>query len=367
MTERTEQQDRLAEVDDALLTLLAERARLQTAQLDPDQCDAACASAQREARRVAAREAGLPADILDVIERRLQPAGSTQAPAVFPTCNPAVREIVIVGGGGQMGQLFTRLLTRSGYSVRALEAGQWDQAETLLARADVVIISVPIHVTDAVIRRLPPLAPHCLLLDLTSVKRQPLQTMLEVHAGPVLGLHPMFGPDTRTLNGQVIAWCDGRQAEAYQWLRAQLHSWGARVHPISAEAHDHYMGLIQALRHFTTFAYGVHLSQEEIALDRLLALSSPIYRLELAMVGRLFAQNPQLYADIIMAAPENLILIKRYYRRLGEAIALLERGDKHAFIARFRQTADWFGEDAARFMAESRTLLQMMQDSRSMD
>ncbi len=57
---------------------------------------------------------------------------------------------------------------------------------------------------------------------------------------------------------------------------------------------------------------------------QLLALSSPIYRLELAMVGRLFAQDPQLYADIIMSSERNLALIKRYYKRFGEAIELLD-------------------------------------------
>ena len=47
------------------------------------------------------------------------------------------------------------------------------------------------------------------------------------------------------------------------------------------------MTFIQALRHFATFAYGWHLSREQANIDRLFALSSPIYRLELAMVGRL--------------------------------------------------------------------------------
>ena len=46
-------------------------------------------------------------------------------------------------------------------------------------------------------------------------------------------------------------------------------------------------------------------AEENVQLEQLLALSSPIYRLELAMVGRLFAQDPQLYADIIMSSENN--------------------------------------------------------------
>lgn len=92
--------------------------------------------------------------------------------------------------------------------------------------------------------------------------------------------------------------------------------------------------------------------------------SSPIYRLELAMVGRLFAQDPQLYADIIMSSERNLALIKRYYKRFGEAIELLEQGDKQAFIDSFRKVEHWFGDYAQRFQSESRVLLRQANDNR---
>ena len=88
------------------------------------------------------------------------------------------------------------------------------------------------------------------------------------------------------------------------------------------------------------------------------------YWLELAMVGRLFAQDPQLYADIIMSSESNLALIKRYYQRFGEAIGLLEQGDKQAFIDSFRKVEHWFGDYAQRFQSESRTLLRQANDSR---
>lgn len=56
-----------------------------------------------------------------------------------------------------------------------------------------VIVSVPIHVTEQVIAQLPPLPSDCILVDLASVKSGALQAMLAAHDGPVLGLHPMFG------------------------------------------------------------------------------------------------------------------------------------------------------------------------------
>lgn len=80
--------------------------------------------------------------------------------------------------------------------------------------------------------------------------------------------------------------------------------------------------------------------------------------------GRLFAQDPQLYADIIMSFENNLALIKRYYASFGEAIALLESQDKAAFIASFKKVEHWFGDYAQRFQVESRALLKQTNDSR---
>lgn len=109
----------------------------------------------------------------------------------------------------------------------------------------------------------------------------------------------MFGPDVPSLAKQVIAYyCEGRDLSHFEWLLEQLMVWGARIEAITAQEHDKNMSFIQALRHLLLL-HGQHLVKENVDLASLLRLSSPIYRLELAMIGRLFAQDPQLYADII--------------------------------------------------------------------
>ena len=70
-----------------------------------------------------------------------------------------------------------------------------------------------------------------------------------------------------------------------------------------------------------------------------------------------FAQNAELYYDIITASSDSVALIERYHARFGEALDLLRRGDRAAFVERFAEIGDWFGPYAERFLAESRTLL----------
>ncbi|MGX2008266.1 prephenate dehydrogenase/arogenate dehydrogenase family protein, partial [Enterobacter asburiae] len=132
------------------------------------------------------------------------------------TLCPNLRPVEIVGGGGQMGRLFVKMLTLSGYQVRILEKDDWARAADIVADAGMVIVSVPIHATVDTIGQLPPLPADCILVDLATVKAEPLQAMLAAHRGPVLGLHPMFGPDSGSLAKQVVVYCDGRQPEAYQ-------------------------------------------------------------------------------------------------------------------------------------------------------
>lgn len=318
------------------------------------------------ARRAEAEKMGVPADLIeDVLRRLMRESYASENDFGFKTLNPAIKKIVIVGGTGKLGGLFARFLRQSGYVVQALGREDWANAEQILADTDVVIVCVPINQTLATIERLKPyLTENMLLTDLTSVKRQPLEKMLEVHQGAVLGLHPMFGPDIASMAKQVVVRCDGRYPERYQWLLEQIQMWGAKIFQVDAAEHDHSMTYIQALRHFATFAFGLHLSKQPVNLANLLALSSPIYRLELAMIGRLFAQDGGLYADIIMDKPENLAVIESLKQTYADSLAFFEKGDKEGFIQAFEEVKHWFGDYSDLFMKESRQLLQQANDHR---
>jgi chorismate mutase/prephenate dehydrogenase len=201
-----------------------------------------------------------------------------------------------------------------------------------------------------------------LLADVTSRKAEPMAAMLAAHPGPVVGLHPMFGPTIGSLAKQVVVRCAGREDEAAAWLIDQLRIWGAAVVDADPEGHDRAMALVQALRHFTTFVYGRHLQQEDADLAAMLAVSSPIYRLELAMTGRLFAQDPELYADIIFGSTEGCALAERYGARFAEALDMYRRGDRDEFRREFASVRDWFGPLAGAFLAESNALLAQADD-----
>lgn len=366
----SELRDQIDAVDQQIIDLLAERLRLvgEVGEVKTKH-GLPIYVPEREAamllkRRAEAESKGVPANLIeDILRRTMRESYASENDTGFKTINPNMKRIVIIGGNGLLGKRFVDMFRLSGYDVDILGRANWDQAEEICSKAGLVIVGSPIDVTLDVIKQLTYLPKDCILADITSIKEAPLTEMLAVHGGPVVGLHPMFGPDITSFAKQVIVYCDGRGEEHYQWLIQQMKIWGAHLYPVAAITHDESMTLIQALRHFTSFVYGVHLQGVNADLEQLLNLSSPIYRLELSMVGRLFAQEPALYADIILSQKNNLTMIKRYHKHFSDAIELLENNNREAFIDRFQSVTTWMGDYASLFLDESRVMLQQAHDN----
>ncbi|MBQ4828530.1 bifunctional chorismate mutase/prephenate dehydrogenase [Alteromonas sp. MMG017] len=317
-------------------------------------------------RRAQAEAVGVSPDLTEDLLRRIMRESYHTQNNRYLGVNADVGTIVVIGGAGALGKIFVSLFERSGYSVSVVEREDWESghAADVLSTAALAVVAVPINLTEQVIGQLSMLPESCILADITSIKVKPIEAMMSVHKGPVVGLHPMFGPDAPGMIKQVVVVCEGRNESAYGWLIDQMRIWGATIHNSTAEEHDKSMAYIQVMRHFNTFVYGEHLRGENPDLESLTMFSSPIYRLELAMVGRLFAQAPELYADIIFNNPENFALLRRFYDRFGLALNVLEKGDKKAFIKQFLTIGNWFGSYAKTCLVDSKQLLLKADDGK---
>ena len=313
-------------------------------------------------RREQAVRAGLDPDHVEEIFRGiLRRSRMGQTAHVAKTgVRPGVA-VLIVGGGGRMGAYFGRWFSESGYAVRVLERDDWPRAADLCRGAALALVSVPIAATVEVIRRLGPHLPtDCVLADLTSVKAAPVAAMLAAHGGPVVGLHPLFGPTTASMDQQVVVASPGRDPAACRWVLDQFSAWGNIVLTLDAAEHDALMDLVQGVRHFATFAFGRFLAERGVDLGRTLEFSSPIYRLELGMIGRLFAQDAAMYGQIICASPQRLALLREYVESLRRSCELLEREGPAAFEREFARVAAWFGPFCGQALRESSFLIEKL-------
>ena len=186
--------------------------------------------------------------------------------------------------------------------------------------------------------------------------------MLAAHPGPVLGLHPLHGPDVQQLAKQLMVVCPGRDPGAAAWLLEQCRLWGMRVATMAPGRHDEGMHVVQGLRHFLALLHGSFLTARGMQPRDMLELSSPIYRAELMMTGRIFAQNPELYADIVFADEERRGLLLDLLEHHGRLAELVRRDDKAGFVAEFRQVSAFFGDFAQQALGESSYLIHRLAD-----
>ncbi|KXI30613.1 bifunctional chorismate mutase/prephenate dehydrogenase [Paraglaciecola hydrolytica] len=358
-------------IDSQMVELLAQRAKL-TVQVGQykSQVGLPIYVPEREAeliakRRQQAQDRGVsPVLVEDLLRRIMRESYHTQNVNYLCT-NPQIKKIVVVGGYGALGSIFVDMFKRSGYPVTVLGQQDWSNAAEIFEDAGLVLVAVPIKITESIIAKLNNLPADCVLVDITSTKQKPLAAMLNVHQGPVLGLHPMFGPDVSSLVKQVVVVCHGRDESKYEWLLQQIRIWGAMLQVVDAQEHDEAMVFIQAMRHFCSFVFGAHLASENPDLKQLLSLSSPIYRLELAMVGRLFAQDPALYADIIFDNQSSVSLLSKFNQQFLKALALVETNNKAEFIEQFLQVGSWFGDYSKQSLIDSKKLLLKADDDRT--
>jgi prephenate dehydrogenase len=338
--------DKLRELDRRLIALLGERIALLGESKPPSVAE------QLSQMKSQLADAGVPEFVWqDVATSCMATLATVTSPSPiknFP------KNVTIVGGKGVMGQFFQQRLSVAGHQVKILGRTDWDKASELLADADLVLISVPIDRTIEIIRQIAPYLPaNAVLADLTSIKAPIVTAMLASHSGPVVGLHPMFGPGVQSFLSQKVVICPGRDDEACQWLLDFMAADGGDLIVCTPEEHDQMMVAVQAIRHFSTFGLGVFLAEEGIDIGRSLELSSPIYRIGINNVSRLFGQDASLYIEIMLSTEDRRKAIDRLAQTFVRLAQFVEREDRSALLDEFKQTTKTFGSETDRAVKES--------------
>ncbi|MFN6493653.1 bifunctional chorismate mutase/prephenate dehydrogenase [Nostoc sp. DedQUE03] len=333
--------DQLKKTDESLIALLSDRISLLAASEQPSLDEQLADVAPLLAR------AGIPESVWAGV---LKSCHATLIPK-YATNYVTPRKITIIGGRGRMGKLFQEQLSLVGNNVSVLEHEDWKYADKLLNQAELVLVSVPIeHTVDVIKRAAKYLAPTTALCDLTSIKIQPTQAMLEHHSGPVMGLHPMFGPNIKSFFGQKMVVCPGRNDDSFQWFLDFIKSKGVELVVCTPEEHDQMMVIVQATQHFCRFSLGVFLTQAKIDIEQSLIMSTPNYRQEIDIVKRLFSQNPNLCVDIMLATEERCNAISFLADTYTHLAKLVAKKDRDALIKEFENTQSFFQEKIKNFL-----------------
>jgi prephenate dehydrogenase len=267
----------------------------------------------------------------------------------------------IIGGTGRMGRLFGGVFERAGHEVLVCGRKRESSCREIAEQCELVMVSVPIRDTVAVIRKIAPLlTTGQVICDLTSLKARPVAAMLESPAS-VIGLHPMFGPSIPSLRGQTIIATPARcSPETAASLLSIFEREGAKITFSTPEEHDQIMAVVQGLTHFVTLTVAGTMRRLGTTPADTEPFMSPVYQIELGLVGRLLSQDPDLYGDILTENPFVPPVLSACSDAMKELADLVRTKDTAAFRRVFTENARHFEGYCERAAEETDFLIEAM-------
>ncbi|MBW1877925.1 MAG: bifunctional chorismate mutase/prephenate dehydrogenase [Deltaproteobacteria bacterium] len=313
------------------------------------------------ARRKAA-SLGLPEQVgEDLVHGLVEASHQLQGARMAYARAATTRRVLVVGGRGKMGSLFARAFSERGHEVDILEKDDGCDRPAAARAADVVIVSVDMDAAEAVTQALAPhIRPDALLCDLNSLKERVCGVYEGMLHGEGLGLHPMFGGTVRSLHRQKVVVCRVRSGPLTDWMCAELGALGLELVEVDPSTHDRMMAVVQVLLHFITVVMGNAFRRTGVPVRESLRFTSPIYRLELSVVARLFAQDPDLYASIILDNPHSAEMRAHFLEAAREVQAAVEAGDREEFRRVFREVDAYFAGFSEEAMRMSDALIDFL-------
>ena len=271
--------------------------------------------------------------------------------------------IGIIGGTGKMGQFFKRFFDNNNCKVLISSRKTKLNPKECAKQSDILMISVPIDVTLSTIKNIAPyIKKDSLLIDTTSIKKSPVDAMLRYSKCEVIGMHPVFGPNVSSVKNQTVILCPARSQKWIVWLKNLLEKNKARIKITTPEKHDEMMSIIQGLNHFSALSTAYAMKDLGISIQESLEYTSPIYKLRIAMVGRILNQDPSLYANIEINNPKNKKALESYMRSVKKLMNIIESKDMKGFLSYFKECSDFFGNFAEQSEKTSDLLIEQMAD-----
>ena len=263
--------------------------------------------------------------------------------------NPGVRpedyaglSVAVIGHRGRMGAMFSRRWHEAGIVVRGVDQGPRTEKEDTVTRgaeaphavdpylceqgqanpeqggaerngisaedmreavqgAAIVLLAVPAAVLPSLLNQLTPmLSERQILADIISVKMHPLRQMERRYAGPVVGTHPLFGPDPLP-EDMLTAVVPGKNAEEQDILLVEglFALMGSRTFRTTAQEHDRGAAYVQGLNFISSAAYLASLSERQDIMPFL----TPSFRRRLESARKLLTEDAPMFQGFTSANP----------------------------------------------------------------
>ena len=126
------------------------------------------------------------------------------------------------------------------------------------------------------------------------------------------------------------------------------------------EEHDRMMAVVQGLTHFVTICMADSIRRLGMDIQKDRRFMSPVYQIELSLVGRLLSQDPALYADILQQNPFVPDVLAACRSAAGDLSDIVKSGNPGAFAEFFSRDTRHLGAYCGRGQELTDALIECM-------
>lgn len=251
--------------------------------------------------------------------------------------------ISIIGGTGGMGKLFGNCFKKQSFKVSVI-GRKTPNPSRQIREADVILISVPSHALNFAVKMLCDLdLSGKLIVSLGSCMSADAKK-LRVLKGEIAFIHGLFGPTVTSFADQnFVVSGDNKNAKLKKLVLAIKKSKGNIFH-LTVSEHDKKMAYIQALSQFSSLVLAGTLSQSNMKLKELEALSSITFRMNEDTIKRILTQKAALWAHIQFENPYFARVLAKYAQHVDKLRKTIKKKDYEAFEKEFKKSVKFWSK-----------------------
>jgi prephenate dehydrogenase len=260
---------------------------------------------------------------------------------------------IAILGAGKMGVWFAKFFLEQGYSVVVADRKQEkltklkeelavetaDFAEAV-KNADKVLVCVSISAFEEIVKRISPaVRDGQVVMDICSIKDVPVQTMHKhLKGGLILGMHPVFGPGSTTIENKafVLTPTNDIEAEFAEDFKKWLETKKARVFVMPPKKHDQLMSVVIGLPHFLGLVSCDTLLEQADYLETK-DVAGTTYRILFTLAEVAALENPELFASLQLSLPELDKIENSFIEKANEWLTLIKQKDRVAMASKMEQ------------------------------
>lgn len=259
-------------------------------------------------------------------------------------------DILIIGGLGEMGRWFSYFFQNQGHNVfiydikgKSDEFKSYASLEEAVREVSFVLVATTLDEVPLMIDSVVELDYKKVIFDAASLKSH-LKDSIEnarKRGVAITSIHPMFGPNARTLSDKVICLCDCGVSEANKKVEGLFKDTAASIVKISLKEHDRVISYVLGLSHLLNIIFIKSLMGGGYAYNELKSFGSTTFLSQIVTAESVMKENPYLYYAIQRLNPLQQELYDSFKQASDFVIKTVAQGKGKEFISIMEEGKQW--------------------------